>query len=617
AKGLINGFTIYPNPTKFNLRKREKKQTYWNALQEIARDADWDFYVDNGGTLVAFPRGLHTYNGIIRPDFRARIEYDDSRIINSITVQGRSAITKGSDSQYTESDWSTYWSGDNVQEETSTVRAGSKAVRFYRQYVGPKAVFKFPSPEDLSLGGRLHFALFVECLNVDSPNATSLEIRFYTDENDYFVKDLGISGGKRWKAYSWAGVAPKNYKLNWSEIGVGFNLYDPEGYAEVNNPSWKSISSISIELKYPYGDHNYMIIDDFYFTDFEVRASASDSLSISKYGLRAGPALRDGNIRNTLEAQVVADALLNLYKNPTKFVADVEVEDIFNLPLGYEATIELYGEKVVATVRELRYEFDGKMLRETADFGERYLPKIEYIFQDAIALLRAANWNVELFRKMFADMAIIDVGAELIDFGRVAFDLPMDIWLRIPRVVRFPESRDALTIDSSGIVPINEVCKPFFGGCVDLINITDSDIWYEIRSTDNLLDWSKTIVCTSRVNFGTNNSYWAIGVGQEQNMLWWSWARGESLAFTYQRDWTSEQTIFLFGPIDPDVWYDLEIRYYPGDVSTIELYVNHVLRTIVTYSFNPITTCVFNVYSHSGYDEPDTLHILDYRVGIR
>ena len=425
--GLIAGYTIWVDNGIRRCRKRSGKRSYWELLREIAEDADWDFYVDNDNTLHIFPRQHSIYPGSIVPKFVFKTEYDATNIINSIEIYGAAQITIGSDSEYTEN--TINWEGYNLTKDTEVRAVGTVSIR--ASSTGTVALKRqFDSTLDLSTGGMLHFRYKYWAEGVTSDTReNSLRIEFYTDSNNYFQKEIGVAGGRVWRIGNTGA-----YQFQFSEINIGFNIYDEEGYNIIGSPKWENISSLAICVIYPVGSNNTLWIDDMYFQQMQIVSRKGDDESISKYGLRKGPSLNDGNIYNAAQADAIADVLLALYSKPRLIIEGLRTEDTFQYPLGYRCTVALHDKKVVGEIRRITYTFDGKMLTEELDISQRYIPKPERALGDLVTLMRKVNWNVDLFRKLFSDQVLVDIPTELIDWNRVTSMFPYEDWYNVRRI---------------------------------------------------------------------------------------------------------------------------------------------------------------------------------------
>ena len=599
--GLIAGYTIWVDNGIRRCRKRSGKRSYWELLREIAEDADWDFYVDNDNTLHIFPRQHSIYPGSIVPKFVFKTEYDATNIINSIEIYGAAQITIGSDSEYTEN--TINWEGYNLTKDTEVRAVGTVSIR--ASSTGTVALKRqFDSTLDLSTGGMLHFRYKYWAEGVTSDTReNSLRIEFYTDSNNYFQKEIGVAGGRVWRIGNTGA-----YQFQFSEINIGFNIYDEEGYNIIGSPKWENISSLAICVIYPVGSNNTLWIDDMYFQQMQIVSRKGDDESISKYGLRKGPSLNDGNIYNAAQADAIADVLLALYSKPRLIIEGLRTEDTFQYPLGYRCTVALHDKKVVGEIRRITYTFDGKMLTEELDISQRYIPKPERALGDLVTLMRKVNWNVDLFRKLFSDQVLVDIPTELIDWNRVTSMFPYEDWYNVKKIAITGEG------GSSGWKKIEEtpgccIQETIYTGDIYLYSIEKSAIYSPLKLSSGTL-WFRTRMKLETLSnlgiiFGNGEIQWDptfiavpmewVGFSISPNTILYAQV-GTLDPYAYP-----EATIIHSHPIatlNIGVEYDIEYRCYSGN--SIVWYLNQVPKSTLT-NYQPSSTLKeFYVYWNGG-----------------
>jgi len=423
--GLIKGYNIAP---KIHVRQKpiDGNREYWDMFRQIAEDSDWDFYVDNKGTLHAFPRGENVYPNVIKyPDFNmfeVQYNFDMSNIINTIQIWGRSTIQIGSDAEYTES--LANWSGDNLKTISGIV--GTYAIYSYK--LGSNPYLERTLNIDVRHGGRLHFrcSLCVEDPVGRTPPSCSIEIIFYSSETAYFSNTIGIPGGQYRRARYLHG---REYAVDWVENHFGFNLYDPTGWSEYNNPDWSTINKVRFRLVAPVPKHTLdkaeLVIDDLFVDSiYDVRQIA-DTISISKYGLYEGKIKRKEDMTGD-EAEILGSIIINMYKEPRTMIENIRIENGWDINLGDRVTIEIYNNTLVGEVRGIEYTFDGKALDTRFDIAERKLPSPELMFKTMYYLISYAGFTLEELRKHYMYETYIDTGVGLLDLRRVKEEFPLE-----------------------------------------------------------------------------------------------------------------------------------------------------------------------------------------------
>lgn len=623
SRTIINSKNIYNTVLHTDLKSREGKRTYWDLFTEVAKEADWDFYVDNDICLQAFPRGQYTLeNVLITPSFKAKIEYDSSNIINSMEVWGYSGQIIGTDTEY--SDGTTNWTGNNVSADTTDKKVGVASIKStVPNGQTPWMKRSFDPFLDFDRGGKIHFSHMICSADYDSnAGANSIEITMYSDDNNYTMKTIGVTGGKMkrdltkdnkqyYYYYEWGADVHNN---------IGFNVFDVEGWTETGIPDWSSITAIKFALKYPINGINCKFwIDDLYFTDIAQLAQGSDTVSIAAYGIKKGATQRDSALKTDDQCQAIVDSMINTYKNPRVIIQDTDTEDSWNYTLGYRGTVSLYGNTVVAEIRELGYTFEGKKLTESVKIAERFVPSPEKAIKDAVYLLRKFNWSVPAFNKYVADSAICDVDTAAVGWNRVVEAFPYMAWTSQNNISMLGESKEGYEYYEG--TPVGDGVEIGAGGYLKWIpNMPYESSNDGFTSKGSVVNWIGDVWLRMKIRCGKSaweGDGYIVGAGDINSTT------KNRLALGFFNG-----TIYFLGTGGGDVWstinpldewydeeYDMELRYFYNEpTSSIEVYFNQVLANTMTMNTNTIDIAgrMFGVQCANG--TKSTIEIKGFRV---
>ncbi len=405
--GTLSIGSIYPSNETVTWDHLNDDITMFDSLLEIAKDKDWDFYVDQDRKFYAFPKGSmetsETFSNIIKNLVFVK---DGNDIVNAQRIVGQMARIIGTDADYTEnaSGWTTDGETIAAIRETLGVNrvivpdpdagTGTFAIRAIKADAsgGMWARKTFGSPVDLSLHGSLHFSFTWE---YDAPHGiklwyqpkhVTLEIRFETDSSNYFTYYCAVSGEVTTSMF--IGTVLK-WIYGWHEVDFPFNIRTGNAVSDqVGFPTWTNIASIKFTVQGPNptaGDYSegMFLIDNMYFDQGFYYSFRYDSTSIGKYGQRRGPIQYHSALKSNTECEILADAIVTNYKNPVSLFESMNLTDIpSSLVPGAQATITV--DEIVNTsqIRAINYSLEEYDLGVNLELSSRFVPSFDKIISD-------------------------------------------------------------------------------------------------------------------------------------------------------------------------------------------------------------------------------------------
>jgi hypothetical protein len=509
-KGLINNYNIVTVVPDVNLPQISGNRPYWDMIGEACKNADWDFNVDNGGTLWAYPRGYYTMPGSIVPDYQASFEWNADNLINTMDVWGQNTLVQGSDSSW--SDSATLWGGTGYSITADWKKVGSYAMSAYATSAAePWLDRSFPTTLDLSKGGNLHFWTRVNATGlVTAPGGFELEVRMTgASPTDYFRSTIAIPGGGFEKYVSMAFV--KGYSAE-AELIMGFNYNDPSGWEAVGIPSWDAITKIGWFLKTPLGaTKSSLLIDNLYISDNYV-VGKYGSIDPA-YGTRQGVPIKDQNV-SIEQANVLSSIVVSQYAIPRLHIENVRTDNIFNATIGNRATISLLGDPYVAEVRGLNWTFDGKKGDARLTLAQRELAKPEIIIKNALQLLERVGFDMDTWKRLVSTSAFIDTETGLIKWDKVDDLFGYNEW--VSAVNMYPStSEDAYnwqggSMDDGGVVSWKTLSP---GGYFKLNFGGNYPPWGLLYANVPNINFSGTVMGQFQYTNFTDNAQYYIGAG--------------------------------------------------------------------------------------------------------
>ena len=405
--GTLSIGSIYPSSTTITWDHLSEELTMFDGLTEVAKDKDWDFYVDQDRKFYAFPKGTietsETFSNIVKNVIFVK---DGNDIINSQRVIGQMGRTIGSDADYTES--ASGWASDaGVVDAYDSYKGynrryfpdpdigvGDKVIRAVKADASGGIYLRktFDTPIDLSLHGMLNFIFLWE---FDAPHGAALwnqpkhvtmQLRFETDSSNYFEYYCAITGEVVRQTFLGAVL---KWEYGWHRVEFPFNLRVgnvPD--VIVGSPLWTSIASVHYSITGPLpqaGDYSEgrLYIDDMFFDSGFYYSFRTDSTSIGKYGERRGPLQYHNELKSNSECEIIADKIILNYKDPLQLFESMSLTDIPSLlSPGHQATITVDEIVNVSQIRAINYDLDEYNLSMDLELSSRFVPTLDRIISD-------------------------------------------------------------------------------------------------------------------------------------------------------------------------------------------------------------------------------------------
>ena len=471
-------------------RAERKEGNYWSLVQELCESVDWDFYVDEGNTLRAFPRGYFVNSTKITGDlYELNLESDASEIITKQVVIGGPYST-------IEIAPSELQTPNSIE---STTYLGRDAVRIYDDSGTLKAVKFWSEPVDLSYARTLLLEFAYTTWEVEStewlPNI-AFRFRFYSDDENYFEREVTASGGRIQRDYS-SGKQYYRY-AGWSQLqvplpfcaagdwGIHSGLY--------TSPDWKNISSFSLEVVSPLGSWPELYLSTIRIVD-SIRGTYSVS---SSFGEVVGEPRYDEHL-NTEEMCVnLASIIVETYKNPLESAGEVPTPYNFTYKLGERVTLDVLGYTKEYEVRRIRHEYSEGQLVTYLDLSTRYRPKLETLWKRNIDLLRKVSYDLEAYKRYLQDSGVLDTRGQLIGWDATDVTFAYEEWMDVHLVDLPFESKDGFLVEET-----NTPVYSWDVGAGGYLEIAASEIdWneiVEIRGKQNVVSLNQETYFKTRV----------------------------------------------------------------------------------------------------------------------
>jgi hypothetical protein len=286
------------------------EKTPWDVIREVADACQtsggavgFDGYVDPPGNLWIFPRNSSNSTvDLTNKILRYKIDYDTYRVKNKIKVYGAMGRSLPTDQDAWTENSASSWVAIQGTVSDSTItdplpKKGNKELKFAVNEATPhiseayyplaSALFIFKSYTKISFWK-----------NINRPDATSFQIRLYTDVSNYYAKELACNEAEWTFEEISCGAQSEGTSQSWIKVG---------------NPSWGNITKVGFYLSDPNGGVYY--IDNLFFSNIPYEYTASDTNSQALYGVRMPEPIVDDSLQSDDECTKKAQSLLAYYKD--------------------------------------------------------------------------------------------------------------------------------------------------------------------------------------------------------------------------------------------------------------------------------------------------------------
>jgi len=401
-----------------------KINNYWDLVSDVIKKVDWDFYVDQGDTLHAFPRGIETSPLVLDASdylFRLELEEDASNIINKLEVIGGpyNTITLSYDSSN--------WSGPNKTTGSGNGRGYIRSDSSGEPYL----IYSFSSI-DLRYGRKLRLGLSYRAFGITEGTLT-IRYTFFTDNDNYFKKEVKYPGGYARRTAlggkrDFPVTAEEGFYIDmWRDLEVPLNLEDPE-WSEIFSPKWQDISSLEVRVLSPLGSNNYLYLSSVSILE-NCHYCYEDTDSQSNFGVRSGKPVWDENYTSNEMCKIAGSLIVFTYKDPFRSAGEVPTAYNFDYDLGERVTLSILGHSEVYEVRGIRHEYQEGRLQTYLKLATRYKPSIEDILDFYKKSLTEMGWDLERWKRKAQETGLIDTRSDLIDWSQVGDMFPEQFYL--------------------------------------------------------------------------------------------------------------------------------------------------------------------------------------------
>jgi len=400
--GYLSGKTIVP--TTIKMKKSWADSTRADAIRDVTKDIDYDWYVDLGGTFRAFPIDSIVKSYTI-DDKILTYSYtkSDERLINVQTViggYGKTLTFDGTlcnDANLTESltDWSSPDSTLSLDTEYTTI--GTYSIKA-ESSTDPNPTFRrgFPNTLDLDKGGELIFYVRYEGVErkIHEKDYIELDIYFKTDANNGFWTTRKLTGGYAEipevvppvPIAKFLDMYRKKYTVPWTKVNVPFNLCGGE-LKKFGSPYWSNISTITISIKSPLSatdlERMSCWIDGMSITG-RYSGEYQDSTSVARFGEHRGPLILESELTLDTQCEALAQRIIQAYAYPIGVLDEVTTYGDFSYNEGDYCTISAREMTIATSIRNIRHRLDNFKFTTTYELAPRYIPSIEKILAKLI-----------------------------------------------------------------------------------------------------------------------------------------------------------------------------------------------------------------------------------------
>ena len=408
---------------------------------------DWDFYVDFGGDLHAFQKGIYTSTVNLANDmFQFDYEKTIDRLVNKQEIFG--AYSKGyGGTVWTNSldEWTACPTGSLTAFNSPQPGKGTVILSMIYGSNGQSMWVERTIPTTfLRAGGELKFDMLYSALLAQSTDAETISVNayFFTDNSNYFVINNVQGGGISQTEYLspiWIDgtVLPditipvptvrneKVWSWSWNTRNIPFGPMSREDYTTSGTPTWDSISKIRLEVDYPVAKSgsissgymsmlqvDNMTITTYYYGIYE------DTLSQSTFGIKEGLTLSRPNLVTDAECTLASSLIVDAYKDPVERITNLEVSDNFGMTLGTEYTFNTLGINNTLNVRKVSQNLSNFNLSTQIDLAERYIPSPEVMMATFQRQLDAWGRDLDLWKRITSGKGV-SPGRGLLDWWDV------------------------------------------------------------------------------------------------------------------------------------------------------------------------------------------------------
>lgn len=611
--GTLSAFSS--NYTSPNFPAFNKQNNYWDFVSDICDKADWDFYIDQGDTLHAFPRGAFLSSLVIDSSdnvIELKLEEDASNIINYQEVVG--GDYKTSIIPINTVDWSSNGSASTLtKDDRLCIRGSITTGELFLKYT-------YPSIQNLLFSSNLR--LGVEYYS-DTSNPPPLIIKYscFSDSSNYFYKDVSLPGGENARNEYLTGpggpayVSGGYYIKPWQDQKV-LMWFDPD-WSEVGSPKWSSISALEVRAISPLGNYNQLYLSALTISSY-VTGIFQSSTSQGSFGMRRGKQQFDTNYRSAEMCIIAASLIVTAFKSPLLSAGEVPTAYNFDYNPGERATLSLLDHTEVYEVRKIRHEYEDNRLKTYLSLETKFKYSIEDILDFYKKSLSIVGWDLERWKQKTTETGLIDTRSGLIDWSQIEEMFPFYEWINMKNVIGMGEGLDGYEFNTGNTPGYASVSA---GGKFDIL-FGGYDLHGWLASKKKTVPWNKNLMLKFELKYPANT---IVGYGLMNLKIGVdSWAGGDSYAqFNFLGN---DGLYFRAGTFSaPDIATSLNLgAYTPGEIHRLEwrymcsipifyAFIDETYKgSLVPTYWNTLTTArPISFYSQINYT---TLEVYAYKL---
>lgn len=422
-EGLITTYNVTDTAISIKIRSEKGGRLIGDILEDDVcqpqNKIDWDFRVDFGKDLHAYPKGTRTQSiNVGTHALSFNYEKDSEKIINTIEIYGDLGKILTTDASCTEDTlhWnSTY--GDLVKDGTD-YSIGDFSIRGDGSSLGIYLERTFSPVLDLSSGGRLYTKMRVLC-GLFAHGTLDYTIYYKTDSSNYFTYSVLQGGGVMTKDFAQYQV-PKGWLYDWFQLTSPITEYRAvDDFGIEGEPDWSNIKVIGFGINAPLptpeftGGHLWI---DGLTIKVRYHGFYKDTTSISSFGIREGIIPPRPNLTSDTSCTIASSLVVTGYKDPLINVMNLVTSRNFDATIGNRVGFNIGDLDTSIDLRNITQSLQNFELETELALSNRYIPSVDKmlsVFQKQLELL---NYDVEAWRNIHQAGAIIRSREALVDW---------------------------------------------------------------------------------------------------------------------------------------------------------------------------------------------------------
>lgn len=416
--------------------------SYWDIVSGICKKVDWDFYVDQGNTLHAFPRGIHVNSLVVDAnDYVMEMELEED-ISNLITYQ---KVVGGEFRTIPVSINLTNWTGP-IGAIISTLTLDDRNC-ICSHFTGTinYLEYNFRNTVDLYYSCNLNFGLefYSNFMNI---RPVEIQVKFKTDDSNFFFKTLKISGGHLMHDVFIRGDKFDGgfYIKPW--VDQQYKLWIDPTWSIYGEPEWSKITKFAIQVNNPT-----TLTTKLYLSSLNITGLVYGIYqTLSPYGIRKGRLIYDENYTSEEMCTIAASLIVSSWCEPLRSAGEVPTAYNFDYNLGDRATLTLLDNTISYEVRQIRHVYSDGRLKTYLTLATKYRPEPGEILDFFKKQLEAVGGDLQRWKRLATDTGLIDTRTGLIEWGEASHLFPFSNWSEILHTQIIGESTDGYYITNNG-----------------------------------------------------------------------------------------------------------------------------------------------------------------------